>query len=833
MPQIKNITNVTSAVAATLGIDALSGWTFVAATTEDLPAGSVSSGFLAQTSDAVAATLKICTNAEVFAGLVTDGDSFPSGTADGRKTYHHEKLRVRWVKTDNNVGVVPTEATLLTIRQSRSGGTNPRFTVVARHSSPISSPDLTDFDMVMGGLNISVNSPSGVSGSEGAFNHTASGRVYKPQSGVVTSPSGGIYNPNMPYGVWMDLDVIYDYANKRGYLLIGGHMYGFYSFDSADTAQGPTIDWTFTFPAWTGFRAHVERMAAWGEPNDGWVNDPWLVAYDDASNWKTWSAPPTFGEVIGKLVCPGMRFATLVNFTRTCIPRSLGTGNTPGREAMTLTGTSASLGTGTFALANLPMRYGEYGHCAVGTMLRLGGADATSTPSKSWVFTGQFSGITPSFQIAYSSGAYRLTDAAGKELGNWQPNELVEWILIIKQSGEVRSVIINQSRDTTAAGATFSGIASLASSDIAPSSMFSFIGTFQATSDGSAVINAEMEQWDAGPRRVILQTDSYVEAPLTGTAIAINIGSVTGTPVANEIITEVSTGSTLRYISHGGGVLHGARVSGTPGGTGTYNFAGGASCTGSGINAYYDNANFVNASRSSINVPSWQTGAVSQMDCNAHGAMCLPQGPHMPRIALNTVMGRSGRRGSALYANNFANGQLDAAEGLWGLLWFGFANDVLQVTDATSAATIAALIDTSYTAMARHYLDRYGGFIWVRPVYPPERPNLSHPIAGLNTIWPRTCFYTARTALSNSLALLQRTHARGKNIVVVDVGNPNFDEGLHVGIAGTIASATVAWAQIAHALGLSYANGSVGVAAPGQLNVAANSNSVLVRNRNW
>lgn len=794
----KNVTDISAATAAGLGINTLTGFTRVIAPSQELPASSVSTGYLCQTDPAVAPTVQLDAAGSVF---------------NGGNTYYRASFMLRLIKTDNEVGTAPSTATIFDLKGDAGFVYRARGRV-AYTAPSASAPDLSRYAPTIGGVCLYIDSTTGNYGSEGGFNHTESGNMFHSSSGSATSPTGGTYMPNIPLSQWFRLDILMDTTNKRFWLSINGHCHGFYSF--GDTAA-PSTSWTLTFPAWTGFLWHMCEMSSWGDTDPS--NDTGMpVLYDD-NNWKIWGIAPTFGTV----QTAGSRntgvvhvaYGTPTNATLLSIPYSLNSGNRPKRERARWTTTSNSGVSCPFVYSGTPMVWNDDGIFNVTTHIRLG-SPASSSNGNTWTMRAGFSGVVGySFNIDYTGGAYVMTDSAGNTLGSWAINELIQWVLSITRSGQVYSTIVNQSKDTTATAAQSYPV-SLAAADAAPSSTFTLSGYFAATVSGDM---AEMEAVEGYRTFAFALADSYTEGPCTGTEVVINVSTLTASP--GGTVTEATSGATGTYLSTTAsagvpGVVRLARITGTF--AGVYALTGGCTATGTSINTNFGTYTFANAYRATLNQSSLLNISDAQGDVNAHGFMTYPQGPNYPKMTIASSWGRSGKKLTDWYATNIVSNSLNYLYGATPVVIGGLVNDVGVASDSATSITKANDLATAFAAIARYFLDRKGGFVWIRPSFPYYRPASSYPSSPLAGQWPMDCFYRSISTISTALANVQKQHPRGYRLVIADAGAVDFEDGLHWGKEGSVPAFVNAGPSIAWAQGLSHVQNST-VENPGAQNL--------------
>lgn len=804
---ITTVTNITSASSG-VDVNTLTGWTRVVAPSQDLPLNSVSTAFLCQTDPAVAPTVRIDATASLFAGGMT---------------YYRASYMVRLIKTDNEVGTAPTNYTIVDIA-GNAGGFSSRTRVRLIYTAPsAAAPDLSRYTPSIGGFNLAIDSQAGTYGTEGGFNLTESGNMFHSSTGSATSPTGGAYTPNLPLYTWVRMDLCFDVTNSRFWIGFNGHAHGMFSFISV---ADPDKDWTLTLPAMTGFLWHLCEMSSWGDTVPS--GDTGLTVLQDSRNGRAWSAAPTFMAQTAATSPPLNHLtsvAALTNATLTLLPYSLTSGNRPKRERARWTTTSASGVSCPFDVSGLPVVFNSDGLFNVCTHIRLG-SPASDTNGNTWSMWAAFSGAGASFNINYTGGAYKLTDAAGTVLGSWAINELVQWVLTINEAGQVWSTIYNQSKDsTTAGGAPTSVAASLNAGDAAPTTTFTMNGAFTATVIGDL---AEMEAWEGYTNFAFALADSYTEAPCTGNEVIINVSTLTASP--GGTVTEATSGATGTYLSTTAsagvpGVVRLARISGTF--VGSYALTGGCTATGTSMNTAYGTFTFANAYRATINYGSLLNVADNQADCNAHGCMVFPQGTNYPRIVIADAWGRSGKKFTDWYTHNVANSALNNLYGATPFVVCGIVNDMVAATDLASSTTTANTLAANFAATARFFLDRLGGFIWIRSSLPYYRPASSLPVAPLAGQWPYDCWYRSMTAITTALATVQRTHPRGSKLVIADSGCVDFDDGLHLGANGSVPAFVNAGPQIAAALGQSFVQGGT-TSVPGQANFGGAGKKKLV-----
>jgi len=488
MGQLINITNITSAVAGTLGVDALTGWTRYEAHESELPEGSVSSAYLVQTNPAVAPTFRLDNSATVFAG---------------GSTYHRVSFWLKLMKYDEEVTSAPTNYPLAS-HQFSFGGTI--TTVVSRFTWVTPDSGSARYTGSLGGFVF--GTPVGSFGTESNICHNAAGCSFNA-SGVADQTSN-YAAPNFPIAEWVRVDVAVDLNTLRYKMFLNGQMI---SMTSLKIATTPCVVWTFTPPVITGFVWALECMSSWADTNPS--NDTGLTVLTNDLDWKTWGVPPTFGnlnDVQARFILP-----TPANGAWAMIPYSIASGNDPQRIQATFTSSGADA-VATFEYSPQPMEYDDNGIFVVDTHIRLGQADTGSGTAGQGITAAIGFGLGTSFEIEYTGGHYVMTDYAGTILGTWDLNEIVNWKLSFTRNGPLRSTIFNQSKNSCTTAASTSAVVTIDPDDELPTTTFGLLGSFSATASGAKV---GIESLNGFKRDTVLLVDSFTNAPANGTAAGV------------------------------------------------------------------------------------------------------------------------------------------------------------------------------------------------------------------------------------------------------------------------------------------------------------------------
>lgn len=208
----------------------------------------------------------------------------------------------------------------------------------------------------------------------------------------------------------------------------------------------------------------------------------------------------------------------------------------------------------------------------------------------------------------------------------------------------------------------------------------------------------------------------------------------------------------------------------------------------------YTYSTFATAPRCNINQSSLLSFAWNGSDVTAASGATYPTGPNRPKWVVPFTFGRTGRkftnwRDACLAGFNYSRNLHILCVG-------GFAND-MNVTTLVDAQAIAANLADDFGAVASYFIARDGFFTWIRPTFPDIQPNIPEPISPFNGAYSLHAFHLSIAAVTAALATIQKNNPKGNRVLVVDPGFPEFDEGLHWGIAGSTYAMVNATAQAA------------------------------------
>jgi len=240
-----------------------------------------------------------------------------------------------------------------------------------------------------------------------------------------------------------------------------------------------------------------------------------------------------------------------------------------------------------------------------------------------------------------------------------------------------------------------------------------------------------------------------------------------------------------------------------------------------------DNTNettFGVAAKRMINASYMPEIAYCIADGTAPAAVTFPSSPTAPKWAFNTVYGRASEKLSVFSSSGSLAGRAFCF-GQHSVLLGVDPNDWPTATSSALALSTAQSVVAAMVAEATQRLNTDGWFTWIRTPYPATAPNSTWPSTGLDTTYTRECYYKIMTLGKAALANLQRTHLRGSRLTIIDTGNPDFFDGTHTGLYGTIPGLVTAAPQLGAALGVSQ-TGTSNVTLP------ATATTVLVPLRN-
>jgi len=239
----------------------------------------------------------------------------------------------------------------------------------------------------------------------------------------------------------------------------------------------------------------------------------------------------------------------------------------------------------------------------------------------------------------------------------------------------------------------------------------------------------------------------------------------------------------------------------------------------------YDVTTFTTACKHSWNQTSLQQIGMGASDGNAAATCIFPSSPTTPKWAFPRVWGRSGKKLTTFNTNCVP--QMNYVYGHHLLILGGMTNDMGAAVDAGTAVSVAASTVTAYLAVARKMLDNGGWFTWLRTAYVATKPNSSYPSSPIDTTYARACWGYIMRDVTAGLITLKRTHSRGYACTVADTGSPDFLDGLHMSINGTVPAFVTASPVVGNALGVSY-SGTTNVPAPGADDVLISSKRKII-----
>lgn len=235
-------------------------------------------------------------------------------------------------------------------------------------------------------------------------------------------------------------------------------------------------------------------------------------------------------------------------------------------------------------------------------------------------------------------------------------------------------------------------------------------------------------------------------------------------------------------------------------------------------------ATFNVAARRGFECTAGQEVYLTSCDGYAAGSLRCPTNPTTPQWAWRYCYGRSGQKITAFTSTSLPG--LAYCYGYHFLLMGGWINNTADVSDSATALSAAENVVNSALAIARRIVDNGGWFTWIRTPYPGTQPNNSYPTA--NTKYTRAFYFNVMRLLTAGLATMKATSSRGSAITIADSGNPDFIDGINLGVNGTVPAFVAASPTIGASIGTSQ-TGTSPTPIPSPSSGGSRRNSVIIQ----